>query len=134
MSKAFFAAGRGRSEGLRAVMSGGASQSSHQASDLAEDHFVTLAYECSEDVLADRVAPEVIGAVAAGEGGGVEVYQVRLRASRTVIAAVADSFAVQPEAALQTRAVHTAGRVEINGGARSSLYCFVHPKIFSNDV
>ena len=134
MSKAFFAAGRARSEGLRVVMSGGASQSGHQPSDLAQNHFVALADEGSENVLADRVAPEVIGAVAAREGGRVKVYPVRLRASGKVIAAVPDSLAVQPQAALQTRAVHASGRVKIDGGSRSRLCCFAHTEMLSNDV
>lgn len=134
MSKAFLAAWRARLEGLRAGISGGVSQSGYEPTDLAQDHLVPLAYERGENVLADRVAPEVIGAVAAWEGGSVQVHPVGLGASGEVIAAVANLFSVQPEAAFQTGAIYTTGGVEVDGGVRSRLSCFSHVVTLSNRV
>lgn len=115
-------------------MSGGASQSGDEPSYLTQYHLVTLADEGSQNVFADRVAPEVVGAVAAWESGGIQIYPVRLRASGEMIAAETNSLAMQPQAALQTRAVHSSGGMKINRGARSRLSCFVHAEKLSKDV
>jgi hypothetical protein len=118
----------------RLCASGCAAQSRDEASHIAEHHLVSLPDEGSEDVFADRIAPEMVGAVAAWEGVGVEIHPVWLRASREVIAAVANSLAVQTQTALETRAVHPSGRVKIDGRPRPRFFYFAHAEILSNFV
>jgi hypothetical protein len=51
-----------------------------------------------------------------------------------VIAAVANSLAVQTQTALETRAVHPSGRVKIYGRLRPRSFDFAHTEMLSNFV
>jgi hypothetical protein len=88
----------------RQIASGGerpAPEGSNQRLECGEDPFVSLAEQGGQDVLADPLAPEVIGAVAPGEVGGVEVHPVAVLASIDAESARADPLGAEPEASLQ---------------------------------
>jgi hypothetical protein len=79
-----------------------------------DDALVPLTQECGQNVFADPFAPQVIAAVAAGMGGGVEVDPVVLSSSGDAVAAGADALTPKPEASLQSVEVDTTGGVEID--------------------
>src|SRR5215208_3519808 len=80
-----------------------------------EHVLISFAEEGGQEVLADPVPPEVISAVAAREGGGVEVDPVRLRTAGDTITPCPESGGAQGETPLEAVQVHSPGGLEVNG-------------------
>jgi hypothetical protein len=80
-----------------------------------DDHpLVTFPQECGEDVFADLLAPEVIGAVTAGKVTGVQVDPVGLDPTFHPISPGPDAVRTKPKAPLQAARIDTGG-VEVHG-------------------
>jgi hypothetical protein len=79
-----------------------------------QDALVPLTQECGQNVFADPLTPQVIAAVAAGVGGGVEVDPVILSSSGDAVAADADALTAKPEASLQTVEIDATRGVEVD--------------------
>jgi hypothetical protein len=79
-----------------------------------DDALVPLTQECGQNVFADSFPPQVIAAVAAGVGGGVEVDPMVLGSSRDAVASCAYSLTAKPEASLQTVEIDATRGVEVD--------------------
>ena len=79
-----------------------------------DDALVPLTQECGQDVFADSFAPQVVAAVAARVGGGVEVDPMILGSSRDAVASGRYSLTAKPEASLQTVEIDATRGVEVD--------------------
>ncbi len=79
-----------------------------------DDALVPLTQECRQNVFADSFPPQVIAAVAAGVGGGVEVDPMVLGSSRDAVTSCGYSLTTKPEASLQTVEIDAPSGVEVD--------------------
>ena len=79
-----------------------------------DDALVPLTQECGQDVFADSFPPQVIAAVAAGMGGGVEVHPVVLGSSGDAVPSGGYALTAKPETSLQTVEIDATCGVEVD--------------------
>jgi hypothetical protein len=85
-----------------------------QAAHRVHHPVMPLAQQCSEDVLAQLVAPQVIAAVAARVRRGVQVHPVVVLATGHVVPPIAHPLALQQEAPPQPVEVHPTHGIEVD--------------------
>ena len=85
-----------------------------QRTERTNDRVIALAKKGGEDVLADPIPPEVIAAVAARNGRGVQVDPVIVVAAYHMVSAFADPSSLELEASFQPVQVNAAGPLEID--------------------
>src|SRR6185295_5171839 len=85
-----------------------------QRTERPNDRVIAFAQKRGEDVLADPFAPEMVAAVAARNGRGVQVDPVIVVAAHHMVSAFADPPSFEREASFQPVQVNAAGPFEID--------------------
>ena len=79
-----------------------------------DDALVPLTQECGQNVFADAFPPQVIAAIAAWVGGGVEVDPMILGSSGDAVPSRGYSLTAKPKASLQTVEIDATSCVEVD--------------------
>jgi len=80
-----------------------------------KDLLIPLSQQRGEDVLADLLAPQVVGTVAPRQVGGVEVHPVGVLAAGDAESARTNALGPEPEATLQAIEID-ADALDVDGG------------------